>query len=42
MWLWHAIEENEHKAVAYDVFEGVFGKGLKAYALVQVLWLFRC
>ncbi|MEG0566784.1 MAG: NAD(P)-dependent oxidoreductase, partial [Hungatella sp.] len=21
MWLWHAIEENEHKAVAYDVFE---------------------
>ncbi|WP_180062167.1 metal-dependent hydrolase [Acinetobacter sp. YH12120] len=33
MWLWHAIEENEHKAVAYEVFEGVFGKGLKAYAL---------
>ncbi|HRO78853.1 metal-dependent hydrolase [Acinetobacter towneri] len=33
MWLWHAIEENEHKAVAYDVFEGVFGKGLKVYAL---------
>ena len=33
MWLWHAIEENEHKAVAYDVFEGVFGRGLKAYVL---------
>ncbi len=33
MWMWHAIEENEHKAVAYDVFEGVFGKGLKSYAL---------
>ena len=33
MWMWHAIEENEHKAVAYDVFEGVFGKGLKAYLL---------
>ena len=31
MWLWHAVEENEHKAVAYDVFEGVFGKGVKAY-----------
>ncbi|MDM1249329.1 metal-dependent hydrolase [Acinetobacter sp. R933-2] len=33
MWYWHAVEENEHKAVAYDVYEGVFGKGLKAYAL---------
>ena len=33
MWAWHAIEENEHKAVAYDVFEGVFGRGYKAYAL---------
>lgn len=33
MWMWHAIEENEHKAVAYDVFEGIFGKGLKSYAL---------
>ncbi|MEG2357647.1 metal-dependent hydrolase [Acinetobacter sp.] len=33
MWLWHAVEENEHKAVAYDVFEAVFGKGFKAYAL---------
>lgn len=33
MWLWHAIEENEHKAVAYDVFKGVFGKGLKSYLL---------
>ncbi|AVH14937.1 metal-dependent hydrolase [Acinetobacter indicus] len=33
MWLWHAIEENEHKAVAYDVFEGVFGQGAKAYLL---------
>ena len=31
MWLWHAVEENEHKAVAYDVFEGVFGQGKTAY-----------
>ena len=31
MWLWHAVEENEHKAVAYDVFQAVFGKGVKAY-----------
>ena len=33
MWMWHAIEENEHKAVAYDVFEGIYGQGLKSYAL---------
>jgi len=31
MWFWHAIEENEHKAVAYDVFEAIFGQGNKAY-----------
>ena len=33
MWFWHAVEENEHKAVAYDVYEAVFGKGIKAYGL---------
>lgn len=36
MWYWHAVEENEHKAVAYDVYEGVFGKSLKAYALRNI------
>lgn len=25
LWLWHALEENEHKTVAYDVFEKVSG-----------------
>ena len=25
MWLWHALEENEHKTVAYDVYELVSG-----------------
>ncbi|MDI6620204.1 metal-dependent hydrolase [Acinetobacter junii] len=33
MWFWHAVEENEHKAVAYDVYESVFGTGIKAYSL---------
>lgn len=25
IWLWHALEENEHKSVAFDVFEQVSG-----------------
>lgn len=33
MWLWHAVEENEHKAVVYDVYEGIYGRGVKAYTL---------
>jgi predicted metal-dependent hydrolase len=26
LWLWHALEELEHKSVAYDVFESMRGK----------------
>ena len=33
MWQWHAVEENEHKAVAYDVYERVYGKDAATYAL---------
>ncbi|MGH8462417.1 MAG: metal-dependent hydrolase [Stenotrophobium sp.] len=33
MWRWHALEETEHKAVAFDVYETVMGRGAKAYAL---------
>jgi predicted metal-dependent hydrolase len=30
-WLWHAIEESEHRAVCFDVYEHIFGKGLLSY-----------
>ena len=31
LWLWHAVEETEHKAVCFDVYEHIYGKGLFAY-----------
>ncbi|MDP4548668.1 metal-dependent hydrolase [Marinobacter sp. MDS2] len=31
LWRWHALEETEHKAVAYDVWDVVMGKGAGAY-----------
>lgn len=33
IWRWHAIEETEHKAVCFDAYEQVVGKGARAYAL---------
>jgi predicted metal-dependent hydrolase len=30
-WLWHAVEESEHKSVCFDVYEHIFGKGLLSY-----------
>lgn len=33
LWRWHALEETEHKAVAYDVWEVVMGKSVGAYGL---------
>ncbi|MCD6060460.1 MAG: metal-dependent hydrolase [Moraxellaceae bacterium] len=36
LWLWHAVEENEHKAVAFDVYEQMGG----SYAMrVRVMLL---
>jgi len=33
LWLWHALEETEHKAVAYDVWREVMGDDAKAYSI---------
>ena len=33
MWMWHAMEETEHKGVAFDVYRAVVGKGVKAEAI---------
>ncbi len=30
LWRWHALEETEHKAVAYDVWQTIAGKGVGA------------
>ncbi|MBU8540070.1 metal-dependent hydrolase [Falsiroseomonas tokyonensis] len=35
LWLWHAAEEIEHKAVCFDVYDHIFGSGFWA-------WLHRC
>jgi uncharacterized protein len=32
LWEWHALEETEHKGVAYDVWEATQGKGARTYA----------
>lgn len=33
MWMWHAMEETEHKGVAFDVYRAVLGGGVKAEAI---------
>lgn len=33
IWNWHALEETEHKAVCFDAYEQVMGKGVGAYGL---------
>lgn len=35
LWRWHALEETEHKAVAFDVYKEVAGNG-------PLAWLRRC
>jgi len=31
LWLWHAVEESEHKAVCFDVYQEICGKGALSY-----------
>lgn len=31
LWRWHALEETEHKSVAFDVWDTVMGRGIGAY-----------
>ncbi len=40
LWQWHALEETEHKAVAFDTYCQVVGTGPKAYALRVGIFLF--
>jgi predicted metal-dependent hydrolase len=40
IWLWHALEEIEHKAVAFDVFTAVIPGPLRRYALRCATMLF--
>jgi predicted metal-dependent hydrolase len=38
LWMWHAVEETEHKAVAYDVYEQVCGSyWLRALMMARIL-----
>ena len=39
LWLWHAVEETEHKAVCVDVYRSVAGRGLFSY-LQRVVFMF--
>jgi predicted metal-dependent hydrolase len=34
LWIWHALEESEHKAVAYDVYRAVGGGYVRRIALM--------
>jgi hypothetical protein len=38
LWLWHAVEETEHKAVAWDVYQQIGGRyWLRALTMARVM-----
>jgi predicted metal-dependent hydrolase len=39
LWRWHALEETEHKAVAYDVYQAVCTNAFAGYLLRSVVML---
>jgi len=33
LWAWHCVEENEHKAVAFDAYSEIYDRGVTDYAI---------
>jgi uncharacterized protein len=45
LWLWHAVEETEHKAVAFDVYRAMGGGYVRRAAIMQLMttfFIFAC